>query len=381
MLYFDHNATTPLLPEAKRAWLEAVDSLVGNPSSPHRLGARADAALESARERLAAALGCEPGDIVWTSGATESNNAMFSHLAGLSPGRPDEVLVGIVEHPSVLAPARRHFRETVQTIPVDGRGVVSLDWLEEQLSRQGARAVAVMAANNETGVLQPWREVAALCGSRGVPLLCDATQWIGKLPAAGLSACDFVSGSAHKFGGPRGVGFLKCPSRTAVEPLLSGGKQEDGRRAGTENVAGVLAMVAALEARESALARGSHRERLEWREEFEQALTGEPFGASIIGAGTERLWNTVSAMMPETDCRQRWVVKLDKAGFAVSTGSACASGREEPSHVLAAMGLEAGEAGRVLRFSSGWETTRDDWRKLLAGLREVHGAMLELKPT
>ena len=382
MLYFDHNATTPLLPEAKRAWLEAVDSLVGNPSSPHRLGARADAALESARERLASALGCNAGDIVWTSGATESNNAVFSHLAGMTTGRPDEVLVSAVEHPSVLSPARRHFGGKVRTIPVDGCGVVSLNWLEKALAGQGVRAVAVMAANNETGVLQPWRAVAALCRSRGAPFLCDATQWIGRLPASALGACDFVSGSAHKFGGPRGVGFLKCPSGSALAPLLCGGKQEHGRRAGTENVAGVLAMLAALEARESALARGAQRERLSWREEFEQALTDELSGASIVGAGAERLWNTVSAIMPETDCRQRWVVKLDKAGFAVSTGSACASGREEPSHVLAAMGLEAGEAGRVLRFSSGWESTRDDWQKLLAGLREVHGAMmLELKPT
>ena len=381
MLYFDHNATTPLLPEAKRAWLEAVDTLVGNPSSPHRLGARADAALESARERLAAALGCNAGDIVWTSGATESNNAVLSHLAGLTNGRPDEVLVGATEHPSVWSPSRRHFEGSVRTIPVDGRGVISLEWLKEALAGRGVRAVAVMAANNETGVLQPWREVASMCRSRGVPFLCDATQWIGKLPASGFGACDFVSGSAHKFGGPRGVGFLKCPSGSALAPLLFGGKQEDGRRAGTENVAGVLAMVAALEVRESALARGAQRERLGWREEFEQALAGELFSASIVGAGTERLWNTVSAMMPETDCRQRWVVKLDKAGFAVSTGSACASGREEPSHVLAAMGVGASEAGHVLRFSSGWETTREDWQKLLAGLREVHGAMLELKPT
>jgi cysteine desulfurase len=381
MLYFDHNATTPLLPEAKRAWLEAVETLVGNPSSPHRLGARADAALESARERLAKALGCDAGDIVWTSGATESNNAVLSHLAGMTTGRPDEVLVCAVEHPSVLSPARRHFGESARTIPVDSRGVLSLDWLEAQLAGRATRAVAAMAANNETGVLQPWREVATLCRSRGAPFLCDATQWIGKLPASGLGACDFVSGSAHKFGGPRGVGFLKCPFGSALAPLLSGGKQEEGRRAGTENVAGVLAMVAALEVRESALARGTQRERLKWREESEQALTSQLFGASIVGAGTERLWNTVSAMMPETDCRQRWVVKLDKAGFAVSTGSACASGHEEPSHVLAAMGLEAGEAGRVLRFSSGWETTREDWQKLLAGLREVYGAMLELKAT
>src|SRR5262245_12170509 len=165
MLYFDHNATTPLLPEAKRAWLEAVDTLVGNPSSPHRLGARADAALESARERLAAALGCNAGDIIWTSGATESNNAVLSHLAGLTNGRPDEVLVGATEHPSVLSPVRRHFEGSVRAIPVDGLGVISLEWLKEALAGRGARAVAVMAANNETGVLQPWREVASLCRS------------------------------------------------------------------------------------------------------------------------------------------------------------------------------------------------------------------------
>jgi cysteine desulfurase len=381
MLYFDHNATTPLLPEAKRAWLEAVETLVGNPSSPHRLGARADAVLESARERLAAALGCNVGDIVWTSGATESNNAVLSHVAGMAKGLPGELLVGAVEHPSVLSSALRHFGKGVQKIPVDAHGVVALDWLEEALAGRSVRLVAVMAANNETGVLQPWREVVALCKSRGIPFLCDATQWLGKLPASGLGDCDFVSGSAHKFGGPRGVGFLKCPSGSAFAPLLSGGKQEEGRRAGTENVAGVLAMLAALDVRESTLARGAQRERLGWREEFEQALTAELPGTSIVGAGAERLWNTVSAMMPETDCRQRWVVKLDKAGFAVSTGSACASGREEPSHVLAAMGLEAGEAGRVLRFSSGWESTREDWQKLLAGLREVHSAMIELRAT
>src|SRR6185436_9834375 len=263
----------------------------------------------------------------------------------------------------------------VQKIPVDAHGVVALDWLEEALAGRSVRLVAVMAANNETGVLQPWREVVALCKSRGIPFLCDATQWLGKLPDSGLGDCDFVSGSAHKFGGPRGVGFLKCPSGSAFAPLLSGGKQEEGRRAGTENVAGVLAMLAALDVRESTLARGAQRERLGWREEFEQALTAELPGTSIVGAGAERLWNTVSAMMPETDCRQRWVVKLDKAGFAVSTGSACASGREEPSHVLAAMGYSSAETGRVLRLSSGWETTEQEWPLLAEALEKVFREM------
>ena len=232
-----------------------------------------------------------------------------------------------------------------------------------------------MAANNETGVLQPWREMAKRCRDAGVAFLCDAAQWLGKLPGAGLGQADFVSGCAHKFGGPKGVGFLKCPSAGRVRPLLVGGQQEEGRRAGTESVASVLSMMAALKVRERALAAAEQESRAAWRTVFEKRLLDQLPGSEIVGAGAERLWNTVSALMPEADCQQRWVVKLDKAGFAVSTGSACASGREEPSHVLAAMGHGAGEAGRVLRFSSGWETTEQDWGALLEGLAKVRQAM------
>jgi cysteine desulfurase len=228
-----------------------------------------------------------------------------------------------------------------------------------------------MAANNETGSLQPWREVLELCREQAIPFFCDAVQWIGKLPARGLGACDFVCGGAHKFGGPRGVGFLKCPAQGRVEPLFVGGPQEDGRRAGTENVPGVLAMLAALDAREKMLATDETKARRGWREHFEQRLLQDLPGSEIVGAGAERLWNTVSALMPETDCPQRWVIKLDKLGCAVSTGSACASGREKPSHVLAAMRCPEASASRVLRFSSGWETTEADWQALLEGLRAV----------
>src|SRR5439155_25100621 len=175
--------------------------------------------------------------------------------------------------------------------------------------------------------------------------------------AKGLGDCDFVSGCAHKFGGPKGVGFLKCPAKGRMYPLLRGGKQEEGRRAGTENVAGVLAMLAALEVRQAALAGDGYKSRLACRTGFEEKLLENLPGSLIVGQGQDRLWNTVSAIMPEADSRQRWVVKLDKAGLAVSTGSACASGREEPSHVLAAMGFSPSHAARVLRFSSGWETT------------------------
>jgi cysteine desulfurase len=232
-----------------------------------------------------------------------------------------------------------------------------------------------MAANNETGVLQPWREALAICRQYEVSFLCDAAQWIGKLPAQGLGGCDFVTGAAHKFGGPKGVGFLKCPAQGRVEPLLRGGPQEEGRRAGTENVAGILAMLAAFEVREAALSALEEKQRVAWRDGFEKHLLQALPGSEIVGAGHPRLWNTVSALMPKAAGQQRWVVKLDKLGFAVSTGSACSSGKEEPSHVLAAMGCPPSAAGRVLRFSSGWETTEVDWNALLEGLQSVGRGM------
>ena len=364
MLYFDHNATHPLSCAAREAWLEATERYVGNPSSPHRLGARADAALELARERLAGWLGCPAAEIVWTSGATEANNAVLHHaaLAGA-----EEVWISAIEHPCVLASARRYFPRTHRLIPVTRDGVVDVAWLADGLKHRHPGLVAVMAANNETGVLQPWREALALCREQGVPFFCDTAQWVGKLPARGLGAGDFVSGCGHKFGGPQGVGFLKCPAK--FRPLLAGGPQEEGRRAGTENVAGVLAMIAALEDREGSLANGAMAQRLVMRADFEKRMTRELPGVEVVGSAADRLWNTVSTVMPElADCRQRWVVQMDRLGFAVSTGSACASGKEEPSHVLAAMGFTGAAASRVLRFSGGWETTGDDWSRLLDGL-------------
>jgi cysteine desulfurase len=375
MTYFDHNATTPLLPEAKQAWLDAVDKFIGNPSSPHRVGARADAALTEAREKLASVLGCSALDLVWTSGATEANNAVLHHFAATLPSDA-EAWVSAIEHPCVQESARHHFGRRLKLIPVTHGGSVDLDWLSHELADRRPGVVAVMAANNETGVLQPWREVGAMCRQYGVPFFCDAAQWIGKLPAAGLGECDFISGAAHKFGGPRGVGFLKCPAKGRFEPLLLGGPQEESRRAGTENVAGVLAMIAALEVRERQLAAHEQRARESWRDEFVAELLAALPGTELVGTGHSRLWNTVSALMPEAeDCRQRWVVKLDKLGFAVSTGSACSSGKEAPSHVLSAMGFLAADAGRVLRFSAGWETTSEDWTRLLDALRTVHAGM------
>ena len=237
-----------------------------------------------------------------------------------------------------------------------------------------------MAVNNETGVIQPVNELLKLCREHGIPFYCDAVQALGKIPAAGLGSCDWVSGSAHKFGGPRGVGFLKCPSNGRVEPLLRGGSQEEARRAGTENVSGVLAMVAALEMRAAettghptgALGRQA---RPTFRDAFARQLLKSLPGTEIVAAKSPRVWNTVLALMPEADCRARWVVKLDKLGVAVSSGSACASGKEEPSPVLTAMGYTPAEAARALRFSAGWETTEADWQQLLAALVQAHREM------
>ncbi len=366
MLYFDYNATAPLSAVAREAWISAASKFIGNPSSPHRLGARADAALAGAREKVAVWLCCDPDEIVWTSGATESNNTVIAHLAAAGKG---EAWVSAIEHPCVLAATRRYFEKRHRLIPVNCSGVVEMAWIERELKLARPAFVGVMAANNETGVLQPWPEIAARCRESGVPFMCDAAQWLGKMPAAGLGACDFVSGCAHKFGGPQGVGFLKCP--TTTKPLLVGGAQEDGRRAGTENVAGVLAMVAALEAAETRM-RGSNAS--EWRANlgvFENDLCRRLPGVEIVGAAANRLWNTVCAVMPEIDCRQRWVVKLDKLGFAVSTGSACASGKEKPSHVLAAMGISPAAAARALRLSGGWDTRAGDWSELLDGIERA----------
>ncbi|HTD68345.1 MAG TPA: cysteine desulfurase family protein [Candidatus Limnocylindria bacterium] len=367
MIYFDHNATAPLLPEARDAWLEASENFVGNPSSPHRLGARADTALQEAREKLAAILGCHATEIIFTSGATESNNTVLNHCARTFPSDA-EIWVSAIEHPCVMEPARFHFHHRMRLIPSRHDGVVDLHTFQRELVRARPALVVVMAANNETGALQPWPEMLKICQERHVPFFCDAAQWMGKLPAPGLGECDWLTGAAHKFGGPRGVGFLKVPAPLAIEPLIRGGPQEELRRAGTENVAGVLAMVAALEAREKQIADGEHEKASSAREGFERQLLGSLEGAEVVSIRAPRLWNTVCALMPEADCQHRWVVKLDKLGFAVSTGSACSSGKEEPSHVLRAMSYSGADASRALRFSGGWDTTGKDWTALLNAL-------------
>jgi cysteine desulfurase len=377
MLYFDYNATAPVMREAREAWLEATEKIHGNPSSPHQLGLAAHKAMTEAREKLAHYLDCHPIDIIWTSGATEANNMAMHHFAQTLDAKA-EVWLSAIEHPCVHDSSHHYFGKRVKTIPVTHEGMVDMEWFATEMADTRPGVVAVMAANNETGVIQPWRELLAICRAYEVPFFTDAVQWLGKMPARGLGDCDFITGAAHKFGGPRGVGFLKIPHRHKINPLLLGGKQERGQRAGTENLPVIVAMLAALDAREKQLANGDHETRAVWREKFEKLLLRQVPGSTVVGLGGPRLWNTVSALMPEGG-QQRWVTRLDKAGFAVSTGSACTTGKEEPSHVLSAMGYQAGQVTQVLRFSSGWETTGADWEALEKGLVKVYGEVHHTK--
>ena len=374
MIYFDYNATAPVMREAREAWLQVTEKLGGNPSSMHQFGAKAANLLADAREKLAGYLGCHPMDIIWTSGATEANNMVMHHFAK-KLGPAGEVWISAIEHPCVFDSAQHYFGKRAKLIPVTREGVIDLDWLTMELSDTRPGLVAIMAANNETGIIQPWREARAICHQYKVPFFTDAVQFIGKLPMSGLGECDYVSGAAHKFGGPRGVGFLKIPHRSVITPLLHGGKQEGGRRAGTENTATIAAMMAALDVREKQIARSEHLLLKLWRDNFEAQFLRALPGATIIGQNQPRLWNTVSALMPEGDRKLQWVIRLDKAGFAVSTGSACTTGKEEPSHVLSAMGYKSAHAVRAVRMSAGWETTETEWDALLKAVVKVHGEL------
>ena len=374
MIYFDYNATAPVMREAREAWLHTTEKIGGNPSSMHQAGTRASIALADAREKLAEMLGCHPLDLIWTSGATEANNMVMHHFAK-KLGATGEVWISAIEHPCVFDSAHHYFGKRAKLIPITHEGVIDMDWLTTELADSRPALVAAMAANNETGIIQPWREARAICNQYKVPFFTDAVQFIGKMPMTGLGECDYVSGAAHKFGGPRGVGFLKIPQRSAITPLLHGGKQEGGRRAGTENVAIIAAMMAALEVREKQILRSEHLLRKVWRDNFEAQFLRAMPSATVIGQNQPRLWNTVSALMPDGDRKLQWVIRLDKAGFAVSTGSACTTGKEEPSHVLSAMGYKAAHAMRAVRMSAGWETTEADWDALLKTVVKVHGEM------
>lgn len=368
MAYFDHNATTPLAPVASEAWLRIQKDLWQNPASPYRAGARAALQLEAVRERLGDWLGVSAERMIFTSGATEGANAVASYWASHLPAGK-RVLVSAVEHPCVLASVARYLSGRYDVLPVGASGAVDISEVERLLKTKNYAAVVVMAANNETGVLQPWSEISQLCGTYGAEYLCDASQWLGKIAGATLGTADWILGTGHKWGGPKGTGLLVRAGAAGDFGFLAGGAQQRGHRSGTEDVAGVVAMEAALlEAEQRWVCFESAREAA--RKRHEQQLLAAVPGARIVAAHGERLWNTVLAIMPHAE-NTRWVLKLDKLGHQVSTGSACASGKEQPSHVLAAMGHAADEIRRSVRVSSGWSTTEEDWQALLESFSKV----------
>jgi cysteine desulfurase len=374
MHYFDANATAPLHPAAREAWLRAEDELWQNPASPSAAGARAHAALEDARARLARRLGLrDAASVLFTGGATEANNAVLAFEAERSPD--GLAIVSAVEHPSVLEPAAKFFGRRLRILPVDTNGAVRLDVLAAWLAAGGVTLVSVMAVNNETGVVQPVAQVRELAARHGARVHCDATQWFGKLSQAvsPLPPCDYTAGCAHKFGGPKGVGFLAFDAKD--NPRFCGqcgGGQENDHRAGTVNVPAIVAMLTALEAADAEATAPAIAAREAVRAAFEENISRRLSGVRIHGGAVARVWNTVSLALPR-HANMRWLKRLEKRGFVVSTGSACASASGKPSPVLAAMGCGDDVAQRTLRLSALWATAPEEW----AALAEAFGAVAE----
>jgi len=356
-VYLDHNATTPLRPAAQAAMIAALSD-PGNPSSVHGFGRAQRRIVEDAREHVARLAGVGTGQVVFTSGGTEANNM------ALANDDPHAVLVSAVEHASVLDSASAAGR-----IPVDANGIVDLDALGRLLAGATVNVIAVMLANNETGVIQPLADVASLAREHGVRLHVDAVQAAGKL-ALDLEnlGADTLSLSAHKIGGPMGVGALIVRDGLALSPLLKGGGQERRRRAGTENVAGIAGFGAAAEAALADLDSAGGLARL--RDRVEAAL-GAEHDVVVYGARAPRLANTSCLTMPGVAAETQ-VMALDLEGIAVSAGAACSSGKVEASHVLAAMGAEDTRAGEAIRISFGWNSTDADADAVVAAWRKVH---------
>ncbi|MBT3306378.1 MAG: cysteine desulfurase [Alphaproteobacteria bacterium] len=365
-VYLDHNATTTIRPVVRDAVARALD-LTGNASSVHGAGRTARKVIEDARDQIAALVGAKSSEVVFTSGGTEANNLA---IRGLDTGskRP-RVLASAVEHVSVLKAAAN-----VEPIAVDAQGVVDLAALDAMLAESPAEAapalVSVMLANNETGVIQPVAEVAAIAETHGALVHCDAIQAAGKIPVdmAALGV-HLMSLSAHKFGGPAGVGALVVAEKMdqPLSALVFGGGQERGRRAGSENLPGISGMGVAAE---ETLKHLPDSERLSvWRERIEQELCRHG-GVRVLGADALRLGNTSCLTMPGV-ASERQVIAFDLAEIALSAGSACSSGKVEPSHVLAAMGVAANDADTAIRVSLGWTTTEQDIDRFLAAWAEI----------
>lgn len=357
--YLDYNATAPLRPEARAALLAALEA-PANPSSVHRFGRTARGIADTARGQVAELVGADPRRVVFTSGGTEANNLALRLAIEGAAGVKSLVITGI-EHDSVLRPARHSGLPTYEVV-AGADGVVSVAAIEATLgaartAHPGPALVAVMLANNETGAIQPVAEAARLAHAAGALLLCDAVQAAGKI-AVDLSQldADFLTLSAHKLGGPTGVGALITRDDWTPAPLLRGGGQEKGMRAGTENLGGIAGFGAAAAAAQTGLY--GMKSVLALRDRLQAGLLEACPEAPVYGTGP-RLPNTLCIGMPGVPAETQ-VMALDLAGVAVSAGSACSSGKVTPSHVLTAMGLPEQAAREAIRFSLGWASSPAD---------------------
>ena len=364
-LYLDYNASTPLDSRVLDAMTECLSGMAGNPSSTHQFGRAARARLDTAREQVAALVGAHASQVIFTSGGTEANNlALHAVTWRRQPGR---LAISSIEHPSVLEPARALAAQGWQLdlIGIDDQCRVTSEALMGKL-HQDTRLVSVMTANNETGVIQDIAGLAEMTRSVGAVFHNDAIQAAGKMALDfESSAVQLMTLSAHKIYGPKGVGALIVDKTLELAPLMVGGGQERGFRAGTENVAGIVGFGVAAELAKTQLAeRAAHTRR--WREHLETGLARYP-EIKVFARDAERLPNTVQLAIAGID-GETLLMQLDRAGIAVSSGSACSSGKTEPSHVLMAMGVGVELARGAIRISLGRDTTESDIEFLLAAL-------------
>ena len=375
MIYLDHNATTPPAPAVVAAMLPVLSSLWANTSSQHRPGQEAKRALSAARATVARVLGCKPFEVIFTSGATEANHIAVRGLLAASPPERRRVLFSSIEHAGHLRLARALISAGVQVdfIPVLGNGMLDLA-ATASLMGPDVALVTLMAANNETGVLMPVAQVAELAHAAGALLHVDATQWIGKLPFDFASCgADAVSLSAHKFQGPKGVGALLLRQAVPFAPQTLG-SQERGRRGGTENLAGIVGMATALELLGDIPMEAARQTQL--RDLLESGLTRRLPETHVWCQGVPRLPGTSYLRFGQLSV-DVVLQRLDRLGVAASSGAACSSGGSEPSHVLAAMGVNASDALAAVRFSLGRSTTQDEINNLLDTLPPLLEPMLQ----
>ncbi|MEK7474262.1 MAG: cysteine desulfurase family protein [Candidatus Coatesbacteria bacterium] len=378
-IYLDSAATTPPAPAVVEAVREALTDSWGNASSAHAAGSRARRIVEEARVKVAALLGGRPDEIVFTSGATEANNTVFVGLAG-PRGRPGRIVISAIEHPCVIESAAALERSgwTVVRAGVDETGIVDPDAVGAALGKRTA-LVSVMLANNEVGTIEPVAEIAKIAKAAGAFVHTDATQAVGRIPVdVGALGVDYLSLSAHKFNGPKGVGALWVRRGAAIAPLFRGGSQEGGRRAGTLNVPGIAGLGVAAELAKKNLAETADLVR-GLRDRLEAGIRSGVQGLRLNGHPVLRLPSHLNMSFDLIE-GEALMMRLDLAGIAVSTGSACSSGSREPSYVLTAMGCDAVRAAGAVRFSVGSTTTEAEIDRVIGVLPGIVADLRKAPP-